>query len=67
MSTSDDPPSPGPVPPAGQPGIDAEGGPLVLAGQYLTRCVDPFISVDVLVVTAQQQDDIECAHSALYM
>ena len=71
MSTSDDPSSPGPgpatplTPPHG--GLDADGGPIVLAGQYLTRCIDPFLSVDVLVVTAQQQADGVANPAARYM
>ena len=71
MSTSDDPPSPGPgpatplTPPHG--GLDADGGPIVLAGQYLTQCVDPFLSVDVLVVTAQQQADGVANPAARFM
>ena len=69
MSTSDDPPTPGPATPLTPPhgGLDAEGGPIVLAGQYLTRCIDPFLSVDVLVVIAQQQADIGGANAAPYM
>jgi hypothetical protein len=44
-----------------------EDGPFVLCGQYLTRCVNPFLSVDVLVAVAQQETNSGSADQETYM
>ncbi|KAF8261666.1 hypothetical protein EI94DRAFT_1705351 [Lactarius quietus] len=51
MFSSDDPPSPT----VQGSNSDVEGGPVVLCGQYLTQCVNLFLSVDVLIAIAQQE------------
>ncbi|KAF8264671.1 hypothetical protein EI94DRAFT_1805484 [Lactarius quietus] len=51
MFSSDDPPSPT----VQGSNSDVEGGPVVLCGQYLMRCVNPFLSVNVLIAIAQQE------------
>ena len=68
MSNTDEvPPSPTlpPSPSGGAP--DPEAGPVVLCGQYLTRCVNPFLTMAVLTAVGQEQKNIQIEDSGLYM
>ena len=47
--------------------LDPDAGPVVVCGQYLTRCVNPFLSVDVLIAVAQEQMDMGSEDQGLYM
>lgn len=69
MSNPDEPtPSPtDTLPPSPGSALDVDAGPVVLCGQYLTRCVNPFLSVEVLLFVAQEQLDIENEDQPMYM